>query len=136
MGHSLAPAFMQRVATAVGRFLHHHHGVSMVAYLDDWLIFGHHMPVQDILNSIHQIGLQVNFQKSILQPTTALVYLGLHISTSALTITPTQACLQHLKDLISIVPRASRQDLQRIAGYISWLAYAMGWPQFLSTLIY
>jgi ribonuclease HI len=136
MGHALAPAFMQRISTAVARHLHYKHQVSMVAYLDDWLIFGSQLPVHDILQTIQEIGLQINYTKSILQPTTTMTYLGLHISTHRLTITATQQCLQHLQDLVSVVPRASRQDLQRIAGYIAWLAYAMGWPQFLSTLIY
>jgi hypothetical protein len=130
MGHPLAPAFMQRIATAVARHLHRQHGVSMVAYLDDWLLFGQHLPVLDILNTLQQLGLQINVQKSVLQPTTALVYLGLNISTRHLTILPTDSCLQHLWNLVTIVPRATRQDLQRIAGYVAWLCYAMGWPQF------
>jgi hypothetical protein len=135
MGHSLAPAFMQRLSTAVGRYLHTHHQVSMVAYLDDWLIFGE-LPVTDILHSVQDLGLCINYSKSILQPTTTMTYLGLNISTANLLVTPTESCLRHLLDLVSIVPQASRQDLQRIAGYIAWIAYAMGWPQFLSTLIY
>jgi hypothetical protein len=38
--------------------------------------------------------------------------------------------------LASTVPVASNVDLQRIVGYVAWLAYAMGWPLFMATLIY
>jgi hypothetical protein len=132
----MAPSVMQRVATAVVRHLHALFGTSMVAYLDDWLIFGPHLPVNDIIYAIQQVGLQMNYEKSILEPTTALVYLGLHISNATSTLTPTPQCLQHLLDLVSVLPQATRQDLQRIAGFVAWLTYAMGWPQFLATMIY
>lgn len=38
MGHPLTPSIMQRFAQAVSTLLHRHFGVSMVAYLDGWLI--------------------------------------------------------------------------------------------------
>jgi hypothetical protein len=136
MGHPLAPSIMQHVATAVARYLHAQFGLSMVAYLDDWLLFGPSLPVSDIMAAIQRLGLTVNKDKSVLTLTTTLVYLGLSISTTLRTIRPTPTCLQHLMDLVSIVPQASRQDLQRIAGYMAWLTYAMGWPRFLASLIY
>jgi ribonuclease HI len=46
-----------------------------------------------------------------------------------------EPCLAHLRDLLSIVAGASRQDLFRIAGYLSWLAWTMGWPQFIASHI-
>jgi ribonuclease HI len=92
--------------------------------------------VQQILDHINNLGFQINWAKSILQPTNSLIYLGLHISTSSMQITPTSQCLRHLLDLVSILPQASRQDLQRIAGYVSWITYAMGWPGFLATLVF
>jgi hypothetical protein len=46
---------------------------------------------------------------------------------------PTTACLQHLQDLLALVPQASPQDLRRIAGYATWLAWAMNWPTFIAT---
>jgi hypothetical protein len=44
---------------------------------------------------------------------------------------PTHQCLVHLEQLLSIVPQASHQDLLRIAEYLAWLCWAVGWPQFL-----
>jgi hypothetical protein len=80
------------------------------------------------------MGVTINIEKSILVPTTRLVYLGLIIDTSRF-LRPTTACIQHLMQLTSVVQQTSPMDLQRIMGYISWLAHAMGWPMFLATLI-
>jgi hypothetical protein len=136
MGHPLAPSIMQRVATGVARTVTDKFDLTMVAYLDDWLFFSQHpIPVQQLLQHLQQMGFTNNQEKSILQPTTALVYLGLNIDTHAGLITPTRSCIQHLLDLVSIVPRATTQDLQRITGYVAWLASAMSWPAFLATLI-
>lgn len=133
MGHTLAPSIMQRLATDVARHLHQQFQVCMVAYLDDWLLFSEDViPADDILQELQHMGIVLNMQKSIITPTTRLTYLGLDIDTQQQTIRATPACLQHLNDLISLVPRATRQDLLRIAGYVSWLAWAPGWPQFLS----
>jgi hypothetical protein len=123
MGHPLAPSITQRVATAVARLVTHHFNVTMVAYLDDWLFFSQHpVPVPPLIQHIQQLGFTINFDKSILQPTTALTYLGLNIDTQAGLITPTRSCIQHLLDLVSIIPLASQQNLQRITGYMAWIA--------------
>jgi hypothetical protein len=120
MGHPLAPSIMQRVSLAVARVLHARFDVVMESYLDDWLLFyTTTLPVNSILRTIADIGLQVNLEKIILQPTTALVYLGLSINSSRRLIQPTQQYIRHLLFLLDIVPQASRQDLQRITGYLS-----------------
>jgi hypothetical protein len=82
MGHALAPSIMQRLAVAVGWFLHGLCGVSMVAYLDDWLIFSHKpFDPAPILEAVQGLGFIVNIKKSVLQPVTVMTYLGLHIDT-------------------------------------------------------
>jgi hypothetical protein len=43
--------------------------------------------------------------------------------------------MAHLMQLAAEVPTATLMDLQRIMGYIAWLAYAMGWPMFMATLV-
>jgi hypothetical protein len=76
-------------------------------------------------------NLSVNSDKSVLHPVTCLTYLGLRIDTVLRIICPTQQWIQHLEQLLAIVPLTSRQDLFRIAGYPAWLCWTMGWPQFL-----
>jgi hypothetical protein len=74
MGHPMAPSVMQRLTIAMAHYLHHHHSINMVAYLDDWLFFGPPPPLaQHILASIQNLGLTVNTQKSILTLTTTPV---------------------------------------------------------------
>jgi hypothetical protein len=136
MGHPLAPSIMQRASIAVASHLHSSFRVQMCAYLDDWLIWDlRQHPIPRIVKAISNLGFTINQQKSTLQPSTRLVYLGLTIDTNARSITPTSACLRHLRQLIAIVPAASQQDLRRIAGYVAWLAWAMAWPQFISSQV-
>jgi hypothetical protein len=40
MGHPLAPYVLQRISLAVARYLQQQFEVSMISYLDDWLLFG------------------------------------------------------------------------------------------------
>jgi hypothetical protein len=133
MGHPLAPYILQRLSTAVANKLNQQFQVSMIAYLDDWLIFGPHLPAPRILATLQQMGFTINFRKSIVQPTSRLVYLGLQIDARNSLLQPTPHCLQHMRDLLSLVPQASPQDLRRITGYITCLAWAMNWPTFIAT---
>jgi hypothetical protein len=81
----------------------------MVAYLDDWLLFSKQpMLVATIIQHIRALSLTINREKSILDPTRTLVYLGLSINTTQLTITPTTNCLQHLMQLTTIVQQATQ----------------------------
>jgi hypothetical protein len=113
---------MQRISTSVARVLHQRFAITMVTYLDDWLIFSSKsIPVQKILQSINDIGLQINTEKSILLPTTARIYLGLNVNFWQQQLQATPQCIRHLQFLASIIPRASAQDILRIAGYVSWL---------------
>jgi hypothetical protein len=48
----------------------------MVAYFDDWLLFGANLLSQDILAAI-ELGFTINYQKSVTQPMQNWTYLGL-----------------------------------------------------------
>jgi hypothetical protein len=147
MGHSLAPSILQRLSQHVAAILHQRFGVSMVAYLDDWLIFGQSLPSRAIITALQHLGLTINFEKSVVRPASSLIYLGLHIDLPKLIylglhidlpkqlFQPTVDCITHLLQLLSIVPKASSQDLRRITGYATWLAWALNWPMFAATHI-
>lgn len=82
MGHPLAPSIMQRLGMDVARHLHLKFGISMAVYLDDWLIFTlDELPAQQIITEIQKMRIVINFRKSVVSPTTQLVYLGLSIDT-------------------------------------------------------
>jgi hypothetical protein len=107
----------------------------MVAYLDDWLTFAEELPVPQILQERQTLGLTINFATSVLQPTRRLTYLGLDIDLPNQRIQATTLCIQHSLQLIALLPQASQQDLRRITGYVTWLAWAMNWPMFSATLL-
>jgi hypothetical protein len=103
----------------------------MVAYLDNWLLFAPQLPVPQILETLQQLGITINYNKSHLVPTRRLIYLGLEINLFRQQLQATEPCIQHLKELLALVPQASTQDLRRITGYLTWLA----WPMYIATLI-
>ena len=79
-GLSTAPRLFTRLANAVVAYLHQQ-GVSVIAYLDDWLV--HHQcretlvqHQQLLLVTLERLGLLVNVRKSQLEPTQDLQYLG------------------------------------------------------------
>jgi hypothetical protein len=66
MGHPMAPYYMQRLTTAVARHPHQRHGISVVNYLDDWLLYSSDpIPVAQILQDISRLSLvntQINLE--------------------------------------------------------------------------
>jgi hypothetical protein len=112
MGHPLAPSILKRLAQQVAEVLHREHDVAMVSYLDDWLIFGRKVPAQQIVRTITRLGLTINTEKSHLTPTSKLVYLGLNIDLPRQTLQATPAYISHLLELLSILPKASSQDIR------------------------
>jgi hypothetical protein len=79
MGHPMAPYVLQRLYQAVADHINRQFGTAMVAYLDDWLFFQPDIPAQDIVREIEHLGFTINRHKSVLQPTSKLIYLGLQI---------------------------------------------------------
>jgi hypothetical protein len=76
MGHPLAPSIMQRLATTVATYLQMRFDITMVAYLDDWLMFSQSpIPVSEIITALQELKLTLNFNKSVLTPTTRMTYL-------------------------------------------------------------
>jgi hypothetical protein len=136
MGHPLALSVLQWLAQTVASSLHQRFGISMVAYLDDWLLFAPTLPADEIFRHIQSLGITINFQKSTPQLVSALVYLGLYLNVTDQTLRPTPDCLRHMGQLIALVPAASPQDLRRIVEYTLWLYWAMGWPTFMATLLF
>jgi hypothetical protein len=132
MEHPLAP-YILRLSQAMAQIINQHFGTAMIAYLDDWLFFQPNLPAQQIIQLVQHLGFTINFNKSIIVPTSRLIYLGLLIDATVRQIRPTPECLHHMMELLSIVQQASPLDLRRITGYISWLAWAMGWPTFMAT---
>jgi hypothetical protein len=133
MGHPLEPYILHRIAQAVAQLVNQQFGSAMIAYLDDWLLFQPQLPAQRIIQFIQNLGFTINVRKPTTVPIQRLIYLGLLIDVPAQQLRPTPECLQHMMELLTILPDASPLDLRRITGYITWLAWAMNWPTFMAT---
>jgi hypothetical protein len=134
MGHPLlAPSILKGVSSEVASYLHAWYGECMVACLDDRLLFAPSVTVHEILRDPHSLGFTVKTQKSVRTPTKRLTHLGLDTNVQRHTIRPTASCLQHLYDLLDLLPRASLQDKEGHFCYTLWLCWPMVWPLFVAT---
>lgn len=111
MGHPMAPYILQRLSQAVAEHINRKFGTAMVAYLYDWLFFQPELPAQDIIQEIQRLGFTINYQKSVVQPTSNFIYLGLRIDAPRQQLQPTPQCLDHMMQLAAMVPHASPLDL-------------------------
>jgi hypothetical protein len=136
MGDPLAPSIMQKFIQTVAAVLHQRHNVSMVAYLHDYLIFRPNISAPDILHILALMSITINRAKSELQPTSLLVYLGLNLSTRLQTSESTKQCIDYLLQLLALVLQASPQDVLRIMGYVTWLAWVLNCLVFITTALY
>lgn len=79
MGHALAPGVFQRFSDVIIRHIYDVLEVRGVAYLDDWLFY--HEDGEELLrvpDYITHMGITINRNKSVLQPTRTLTYLDPH----------------------------------------------------------
>ena len=86
-GLSTAPQVFTRVFAAVSVWSHSH-GIRLLRYLDDWLIFASSeleakQSVQSLLSLCHTLGIVINEKKSDLVPSQTAKYLGMTIDTEA-----------------------------------------------------
>ena len=91
-GLSTTPQVLTRVFAAVSAWAHSH-GISLLWYLDDWLVptsleTEAKKNVQDLLLLCHSIGIMINEEKSDLVPSQTANYLGTTIDTRATSIFP------------------------------------------------
>ena len=79
-GLNTAPRLFTRLAHAVAAYLHQQ-GISIIPYLDDWLIHHHDRQVllaqqRILLHTLDILGLMLNVEKSHLEPTQDIEFLG------------------------------------------------------------
>lgn len=133
MGHALAPALFQRFAVAALGDVAAATGVTTVAYLNDWLLAHEdEWQLRLAVNMIRQMGITLNEEKSILEPSPQLVYLGFQIDSRHHTIKLTLTAHTRMIHLLRFTRRGSDKYRQRIAGYLSWILFNLRWPHFLA----
>ena len=127
-GLTTAPQVFTRIMAPVSAILHRH-GVTMLRYLDDWLILASTeiacIQSRDRLLAVcKELGIQVNFKKSSLVPTQSLVYLGMEIQSLPFIARPTPARANNLVRLIEeflSTPSPPAFLWRRLLGHLSSL---------------
>jgi len=140
MGHTLAPAIMQRFSRAVATEIRDRFQIQLIPYLDDWLFTGPEL-TREVTNEIvrflvYELGITINYGKSKLNPVTRLEYLGTEIDTSVMTIRLLPTTIARLHLVICIIKRLKSTELPKAAGFISWCVYVLGLPRFLISDVY
>ena len=126
-GGRRAPGIFHRLTQAVKRFMAKRGYRSLVVYLDDFLIIGAtYAECLKIFNSLvellQELGFQISWHKAV-PPTQALIFLGILINSVTQTLELPQDKLVALQDLVQAFlhrRRASKRQLQSLAGKLSW----------------
>lgn len=125
-GIATAPQVFTRVFGVIGAFLHQH-GVNMIQYIDDWLVFHRDRRqlvtiAAELLPFLSHLGVIINLAKSELIPTQRFTYIGVEFWTDRSLVMPPvdrvdklQLLLTNLQDRHSCTAR----ELLSLIGLIN-----------------
>ena len=105
--------------------------MHLLRYLDDWLvILGLRtllLQHQDlVLQVCKDLGIIVNWEKSDLQPSTCVQYLGLLVDTSLEEVSPLEARLARFREVATsflLLPSSSGHMWQQVLGHMALLEH-------------
>lgn len=129
-----SPFVFNRITQAVKRIYQKLGHDLVVVYLDDFWIAAPSQcdclhALNELIGLLRQLGFQINWNK-VEGPTQRLTFLGIQIDTVAghlsLNDTKTNALLLTLEEFLSRT-RASRRQLERLAGRLSWASCVVPW---------
>ena len=134
-GLSTAPYIFTRVVQAITNHLRVTQGMRVFAYLDDFLILGvdklqvgEHL--QTLKNTLTELGLMINTDKSLSEPTQRLVFLGIELDLAAKTFVASQAniekCLAAV-DLTLRSPSLCLREYQALSGTLNFTCAHIEW---------
>lgn len=113
-GHRDAPRFFQKlIITAVARL--REQGLRIVVYLDDMLVLGNSIEStiywrDRVLSRMVQLGFTVNLEKSELEPSKEITFLGIVLRTADLTLSLPQQKLQAFRKVVHRTIRRAQND--------------------------
>jgi hypothetical protein len=128
-GARKSPAIFNRITQAVTRYLRKQ-GHHVVVYLDDFFVCGPDFAsckatFDALVQLLRRLGFQINWRK-IVDPCQQLTFLGILIDTVRGTLSLKPAKVTELVDLLRSYQqrkRASRKQLESLAGKLSWAAH-------------
>ena len=100
--------------------------IKLVAYLDDLLIMGKSIEEtlqarDSVLYLFQQLGFTINWEKSVLQPTQEIEFLGMNLNSATMTVWLPQEKAQNLLNLCLETLRLKRISLRGLASLIGKL---------------
>jgi hypothetical protein len=132
-GARKAPAIFNRISQAIARYLRKQ-GHHVVVYLDDWFVCGPNFTsckatLDALIYLLRSLGFQINWRK-LVDPCQRLPFLGIVIDTvnGSLSLKPDKAA-----ELVALLQnyngrkRASRKQLESLAGKLCWAAHVTPW---------
>ena len=127
-GSRLAPGIFHRLTQAVRRMMKRR-GFTVVVYLDDFFLCASTLSecalaMSILIKLLRSLGFQINWNK-VVDPTQCLIFLGIEIDSRSMCKRLPAVKLTELKECLagfSQRKRASKKQLQSLAGKLNWAA--------------
>ena len=126
-GARKSPAIFHRLTQAVRRMMSRRGFHNIVVYLDDFLVIEkskqrclHAMNV--LINLLRMLGFAINWSK-VIDPCHKIIFLGIELDSNNLCLTLPERKLNETLELLNWFKeksRASKKQLQRLAGKLNW----------------
>jgi len=131
-GATLAPSHFHRLSQAIRRCLRRRGWHDVVVYIDDFLVVAPSFDkcnevLHVLIDLVRKLGFYISWEK-VVGPTQKITFLGIDIDTRACTLSLCQAKLQKInEELVDFATRkrASKRQLQRLAGLLNWACQAI-----------
>jgi hypothetical protein len=126
-GASSAPSHFHRLSQAIARCMRRRGFQGIVAYIDDFLIAARtyrecNEALHCLIRLVRKLGFCVSWNK-VEGPTQQITFLGISIDTRVCTLSLGSEKLQRLKSELLVFTckkRATKRQLQRLAGLLNW----------------
>ena len=126
-GLSTAPREFTKTLAPVVQLLRSQ-GIQVHAYLDDWIIRASSREqslehTQHIIQLLQSLGWTINWDKSMLQPSRILDFLGLHFNLEWALISPPDSFLPTLTNVLSRLPPSTVMTARKVSSIISRMSH-------------
>ena len=130
-GASLSPGIFHRLTQAVCRIMKRK-GHDCIAYLDDFFVTGPtwedcNSTLHLLLKTLRHLGFAIAYKK-IEGPSQSITFLGVNINSVAMSLSLPGKKVEEYKILLAsfnTCSRASRRQLERLAGKLAWAAHVV-----------
>ena len=131
-GARKSPAIFHRLTQSVRRMMAGKGFNSVIVYLDDFLVIGDtkaecQLAFNTLLKLLRRLGFYINWKK-VVDPTQSIIFLGICLNSVDCQIElPPDKCADLMSDIKCFLgkKRASKKQLQSLAGKLNWACQAI-----------